>query len=397
MGKGSKFIIIGLLILLLVSVFFLLQLFQERQSLKQNYTEVKDKLNSQTSTWSAKVSRLEEEKALLDKKASQVGKDIASLKDERDRLQGKYDIVLQEKEQLVDKLQSLAAGRREMPVSVVVESAETELPEADEYWAGILRTKAGLELQLSDLKDVVSSLQLKLDAATKEKNDLSLQASKLEQENDELARQFGYSERLTKSLSRDLMREQKDKKGILEQFQKIKQENMSLRARIKSLDKANFSLKKKLRTIESERVKLDEKIGQMNVDIEKRIEEVIRVTQDIRSLSDYREVKVANDGKDKKIREVELPPIVVRSQRTNAINDLKIISGKIIAINEANNFVVINLGENQGVTIGRKFDIYRNNVSIARIEIIQARKNISAADIVRLDPKRRLRIGDAAR
>ena len=189
------------------------------------------------------------------------------------------------------------------------------------------------------------------------------------------------------------MAEQKDKKSLIEQFSKIKQENISLRARIKNLDKANISLKKKLKSIEEDRVELDEKVEAMNLSLEKKIEDVSRLTEDIKSLADTTRVKVSTE-EEEMVEGVELPPIVVRSQREQALNEMKVISGKIIAKNEANNFVVINLGENQGVAIGRKFDVYRNNISIARLEVIQARKNISAADIIYLDPKRKIRIGD---
>ena len=397
MGKSLKFIIIGLLILLLVSIFFLLQLFQERQSLHQNYSEIKDKLNTEASDWALKTSRLKEDKERLQTKASQLGQDLGSLKGEQESLQEKYDMLLQEKEELIDKLQSLATTRREMPATSLVERAEPAMPEADEYWAGVIRAKADLELRLSDIKEVVSGLQLKLDTVAKEKNDLSLGASKLEQENQDLSRRVDYNARLAETLSTDLMREQKDKKGILEQFSKIKQENISLRVRMKELDKANFSLKKKLRTIEQERAGLDEKIERMNVSLEKKIEEVTRVTREIRSLPDYTKVRVIGAEEREDAKEVELPPIVVRSDRQDPINELRIISGKIIAINETNNFVVINLGENQGVAIGRKLDVYRNNVAIGRLEVIQARKNISAADIFNVDSRRKIRIGDIVR
>jgi chromosome segregation ATPase len=395
MGKGSKFIIIGLLILLSVSVFFLLQLFQERQSLQQNYNEIKDKLNTQTTTWSSQLASLKDEKEKLQSKIPQLEKDLNSLKAERENVQAKYETLVKEKDELVERLKSLAATKKEEPQQVS-EKPQQPTGASDEYWAQLLKDKADLELKLSDLKDVVGDLQIRLDTVSKDKSDLSLQLSKFEQDNKELSRRADYNERLASNLSTDLMREQKDKKEILDQITFIKQENLSLRSKVKDLDRTNLSLKTKMQSIESERQILDQKVEQINASLDEKINEVAKVSREIRALPSGESVKASTES-EKEAKEVELPPIVVKGQNNEPVNDLKIISGKIIAINEANNFVVINLGENHAVTLGRKFDIYRNNVSIGRVEVIQARKNISAADIIRFDAKHRMKIGDIVR
>lgn len=395
MGKGFKFIIVGLLILLSVCIFFLLQLFRERQSLQQNYNEIKEKLNTQTSTLSAQASNLKEEKDRLQSKISQLEKDLASIKTERDGFQSRFDVLSKEKDELVEKLQAMAATKKEAPPVVSEQPVQPRVVDSDEYWAGVLKAKADLELQLTDLKSVVSDLQLKLDQIGKEKNDLTLQVSKLEQENQESARKASYNERLASNLSAELLREQKDKKEILEQLVSIKQENLSLRSSIKEINSSNFALKNKLKSIDEQRAQLDVRVEQMNASLEQKIDEVAKATKDIRSLPGAGDKPTISSQAETLAKNVELPPIVVKGEE--AVNDLKIISGKVIALNDANNFVVINLGENQGLSIGRKLDVYRNNVSIGRIEVVQTRKNISAADIIKLDPKRKIKVGDIVR
>lgn len=395
MGKGLKFVIVGLLILLSVCIFFLLQLFRERQSLQQGYSEIKDKLNTQTSTWSAQTSSLKEEKDRLQSKVSQLEKDLNAIKSERDGVQSKLDVLSKEKDELIDKLQNLATAKKEAPT--VEQQVVPKANESDEYWAGVLKAKADVELQLSDLKSVVSDLQLKLDEANKEKNEISLQLTKLEQENQESTRKASYNERLASNLSADLMREQKDKKEIMDQLVNIKQENISLRASIKELTSANLAIKNKLKSIEEQRVALDERVEQMNASLEQKIDEVTKATRAIKSLPGAGNKPTASnapEGRDAK--NVELPPIVVKSEESS-VNNLKVLSGKIIALNDANNFVVINLGENHGIAIGRKFDVSHNNVHVGRVEVVQTRKNICAADIVNLEPKRKIKVGDTVR
>lgn len=399
MGKGLKFIIIGLLILLLVAVFFVLQLLQQRQSLQQNYNDIKEKLNTQSTDYSSKLSGFKSESERLASRAAQLEKEMSILTGERNGLQEKYDLLLKEKDSLVEKLQTLATTKKEIsPTSVMPIAQIPAVPESDEYWAGVLKTRADLELKLSDLKEVVGELQIKLDTVSKEKNEVSLRATELEQANQDLTRKAEYNDRLAVNLSSELLREQKDKQHILDQLTVIKQENLSLRARIKELDKTNLALKEKMKSLEDDRLVLEGKIDQMDVNLDRKIQEVAKVAGDIQSLARAQDkMKVSRTQEKGSSEEVELPPIVVKGDRQEAINDLKIISGKIVAINETNNFVVVNLGENQGVTIGRKFEVYRNSVSIGSIEVIQTRKNISAADILSSDPKHKIRIGDTVK
>ena len=58
------------------------------------------------------------------------------------------------------------------------------------------------------------------------------------------------------------------------------------------------------------------------------------------------------------------------------------VNGKVISINEGNNFLIINMGKDKGTRIGDMFGVYRNQRYIARIKVIQVRKDIAAADII---------------
>jgi hypothetical protein len=68
------------------------------------------------------------------------------------------------------------------------------------------------------------------------------------------------------------------------------------------------------------------------------------------------------------------------------------LSGKVVSVDEANNFVIIDLGENAGVKVGNGFKVYHSDKQIASIEVIQARKDISAADIKQKSQK--IQVGD---
>ncbi len=92
---------------------------------------------------------------------------------------------------------------------------------------------------------------------------------------------------------------------------------------------------------------------------------------------------------------VELPTIVVRPQPESSAQESKEVSGNILAINKDNSFVIIDLGLDTGIKVGDTFQVQRDNKFIATIEVIQARKNISACDIKKeTEP---IKVGDSVR
>jgi hypothetical protein len=67
----------------------------------------------------------------------------------------------------------------------------------------------------------------------------------------------------------------------------------------------------------------------------------------------------------------------------------------VISINETNNFVIVDLGEADGSRVGQTLKVYRGGNDIASLEVIQVRKDISAADIKNKSVQ--LKVGDIVR
>lgn len=101
---------------------------------------------------------------------------------------------------------------------------------------------------------------------------------------------------------------------------------------------------------------------------------------------------------------VELPPIIVNkpnqseSEKDNLSSQKKkddnqtILSleederkreesGKILLVNQADNFVVINLGKRHGIKENMIFEVYRRDRKIGKIKIIELRDKLCAGEI----------------
>ena len=75
---------------------------------------------------------------------------------------------------------------------------------------------------------------------------------------------------------------------------------------------------------------------------------------------------------------IELEKIVVSS--------LAEIEGKVLAVDNQNDLVVVNLGNRDGVKTGDRFSVYRGSEYIGNIELIKIQNQLSAAS-VSLDEK----------
>ena len=86
-----------------------------------------------------------------------------------------------------------------------------------------------------------------------------------------------------------------------------------------------------------------------------------------------------------------MPPIVVQNRKEEpppesapALSEEPVssgISGKVREVNAENGFVVLDVGQKQGVKPGDALRVYRDSEEIAQIEIIKVSLNVSAADI----------------
>lgn len=77
-----------------------------------------------------------------------------------------------------------------------------------------------------------------------------------------------------------------------------------------------------------------------------------------------------------------------------AQNSPNLPTGKIMELNTQYNFVVINLGENDGLKPGVFLKVLRQNQEIAKLTVIKVRKAISAAEIKELKKGEQIKVDD---
>lgn len=360
----------------------------------QQLEKEKQDLHVENNRIAQKASKAEEEVSRLKEREAKIQQELDRLGSERDDLQSRYDKLSDERDKLLDKLEKAL----DKPAAAIQDSeGESVVPAGDEYWAGVLRQKEDLQIQLNKLKDTARDEQINMNELTKEKTELNLEIEKLTKEKDETQRKLEYNEKMADTFSLQLVRERDDKRKMDKQLKLIKEENYALRGRLKEVMSGKISLERRLKDTEDKRLDLYNRLSQMDLVLQDKLSAVLDTKQD---LSDIRKGSAPSSGSS-----IELSPIVVQNKNrkeepeikeepvvpdkpateaVSALNDgfsSSGISGKVREVNAENGFVVLDVGQKQGVKAGDVFGVYRDSREIARIEVIKTSLNVSAADI----------------
>lgn len=386
MEQKAKLIIVGLAIFTLVCLF----LFIQASSGKQNLIRERNDLKAENLTLNAKVEKLTTAIRGYETKITSLNQDFENITAQREELEKKYTAAVNEKESLDRKLRELTSSQETLTQKEAVPQTD------DEYWAGILKAKGDLELQLNSLRSEFKSLQITNEQIQREKESFGLDLNNLKRENEDLKRQADYNQKLMDSIAQELVREKNDKAQVQNNYKMVKNENSLLTRQVQSLNSRKISLDKKIKELGEGKDSLERRISEMEKMLSSGVAQMDNLNpSDIKSGASAEAV-----NKGSKRESVELPAIVVRPQSEGIPGKAASAPGaglasKILAVNRDNGFVIIDSGQDAGLKIGDSLKVYRGERPIASIEVIQVRRNISACDIKR--EAETVKIGDVAR
>lgn len=385
MEQKAKVII---LILIGVSVMFLL-LFVQASLSKQNLQKTIGDLKKDNEMLSANLDKSKQDLRRLDQERSTLNKEVDRLNRERADAENKYALAKKSQDELIERIKAMQGQMQFQPQ---VEPQAQMLPQNQEaYWAGILKAKADLEMQLISARDELRAIQINNEQLQREKSNMELDLNSLKREKEDVKRQLDYNQKLMDSVTQDLVRERNDKIQIQDNLKIIKNENAVLARQIKSLTSHKIELEKKLEQVKADRENVESKYSNMNTMLSDKISKINELKDRLEAIRSGAKPEMLS----RKNSALELPPIVVYPQSETSVfnpGSYDTLSGKILAINRDNNFVIVDLGEDTGIKVGDSFQVYREDTRIGVIEIIKVSKTVSAADIKKESTS--LKIGD---
>lgn len=385
MEQKAKFIIVGLAVFSIACLFLFAQATNQKQTLLRESNDLK----SENAALLSKVNRLEND---LRENQSK----LDSLKGQRDKwseelgnLEKKYESVVKVRDELIEKLRRQNQPQQETAVTQPQVAAAAVSNDA--YWGQILKAKTDLEIQLTNLRADLRSLQISNESLQREKSVLGLDINNLRNEKKDLLRQLDYNQKLLDSISQEAVREKNDKTGIQDTFKRLKAENEILSRQLKSLSGRKIVLDQKVQSLQEGKSAVEKRLSEMEAMLTARISQIGSLKSELDAIKSGRPAPVL----EKKRESVELPAIIVRSSPYLEKEEGPLFIGKILAVNTDNNFVIIDAGVSSGARVGDVFNVYRSGKSIGSIAVIQIRDNISACDIKRTSVP--LKIGDNIR
>ncbi len=370
------------------------------------------KLEDETQDLSNKISQAQQEKGQVQSQYDQLkhkSDDLQSQLDQsntdRDDWKTRVDTITRERDSLMEKLKNqpvkIVYKERvvKVPSAPVAENASSapEAPMAvtsdqgERYWAAVLKQKAALEVQVQKEKLQLDQAALQVVNLKKQNSDLELGVKQLSNEKDEIVQKIKYGQDLADNLSIDLARSRNDQQAVNERAEKLKQENLQLLSQMRELNSTKLELEKTVSRLTDDKDAMQKKLIETESVIQSRIDDIWKIKQSL-------DKKLSENAPTSTVGSMELPPIIVNApnnqQQAATVNGRT--EGSIISINQSNNFVIADLGQqNSSVSIGSPLKVYRNSHEIATLEVIQVRRDICAADIK--DKSSELKVGDSVR
>ncbi len=390
---GNKIFLVVFIILFAASSVFAYLFYADSQKLqieKARLIQENKSLGDDNQALSREVKRQRDKSNNLSHRLASVNKELEQVQAEREALRQKYQDAKEDKESLSSEIAKLKSG--------VVKTASSPAPvpalvegKGDAYWQDVLQKKAELEIRIQDLIPKLGELALQSKKAERKNQDLKKQIDDLEKKNRDLNRKIIFNNRTISILTKDLVREREDRKAVLDELDSLKQENVSLSTELKLAKSRQSDLEKSFKQAMDEKEILSRKVKDMAAILQEK-------SLSFSALQDQLSGAVSSAKKvmPSETKAVELPPIVVKSESSSSI-PTSMITGRVLAVNDKDKFIIIDVGSSTGIKPGNRFTVLRNNKKIGIVEVIQARVDISACDIKSISSGERIKEEDFVR
>ncbi|MDD3296058.1 MAG: hypothetical protein PHU64_01710 [Candidatus Omnitrophica bacterium] len=366
----SKIISIVLLVFILVIGFSAYTFYNQARVLSEENEKLKDEkaiLIEDNNGLKDRYSRLERNSAAMEQKLSTITSDLSRLEEERDNWKNKYTEISRERDLLVEKLNQ--------PVKAEVSTAQQSSgfsSKTDDQWADFVQGKAALEAMADDLKKALFDAKSRITELDKNNKELSIKIDQLTKEKQRLDEEIKFKERTLRIMSMDLVNEREERGSAVVEVRKLRNENVSLKRELVLANKEKIKLQTDLKGTMEKKDALEGRI----MDAENVLKEKSMAFEELQEQL-QRAIAGGKRALASETASVELPPIVVKPDAPG----LKGLRGEVIAVNGEEKFVVVDIGESSGLRPGALLKIMRSGREIATVEVIETRREISAADI----------------
>ncbi len=234
---------------------------------------------------------------------------------------------------------------------------------------GLLGASGYLFAEKANLEKLNALLKQQLDRAVAEKRTLRIELRETASIKEELEGKVEEMQTEAETLAAQIEEEKRAKEAALLQLEGVEETIDTLKEQVELEQKEKLSLASVLKKEKSENNQLSEQLDQLKLakaSLEEKLKNVL------------------------KKRGVNLKKIVVKPDEEGFVRP----EGKILVVNREFDFVVINLGEKDGLEMGTILTVSRDGQTLAKVEVEKIYANMSAAIILPGTDKELLKEGD---
>lgn len=260
---------------------------------------------------------------------------------------------------LLGVLAALAMGVA--AIAIVLQAQEREKRRAKEHeLQQALIENEDLKGRLQELQEAKAKVEDELTHVRKELGDSQTQLAKAVEAQTALSRAMEEKEKEVGRLTQDLSQARSDARSVSAQLAQIQSERESLKRQLGELERSKGDLESQVAELTT----------RPTVELEK--------------------VLVKND-------EPAAVDAVSSMGDAPASSDASPANGQVVVVNREYDFIVMNLGKNQGLSVGQEFQITRDSQVLGTVKVEKVYDELSAAAILPDSQKQSIREGDTVR
>ena len=237
-----------------------------------------------------------------------------------------------------------------------------EKDELEEQLSEVRQAKSRIERELADAKDDLEAAARQLADERQEKEQLAKTAEDRQQQIDRMLQ--------------DLEQARGDQRILTDQLGRLRDEHTALQRQMTSLNQAKTQLEQKV-------VELSK---HPTVELDKVVVNPLAASSP--TVSAGASDSAASPQTQADADTASSPPPSVEASP---------LQGQIIVVNREYDFIVVNLGSNQGLALGQEFQVVRGDQVLGRVKVEKVYEELSAAAILPNSNKDAIREGDAVK
>jgi len=237
------------------------------------------------------------------------------------------------------------------------------------------------EDQLEKIKTAKESLEKERDELIKAKQALEGQVSDVSTQAKKLADDLAAEKRAREAVSAELVKTRGEADDLTGQLRTQEDEKKAITEELAKAKQSYQALSNELTTLRQAKEALERRVKEMLTSQASEAEKIV--------------VKPAQSSASEESTSAAAAPAAAAPSQ--AAPSAKATSGKVLVVNREFNFVVVNLGTKDGMQIGTKVTIFRNDKKIGSAQVERVYENMSAATLLAEEQKGQSKEGDQIR